>query len=205
LLVLPVTLFAMRGTAWRQTLARTIVACIGIILVASWLFSVKVGYMSLPFLTKYSVGESAIDLGVAGRAAYWQGAWDMFRARPLFGWGAGTYGVVYPQFQQGVLLYAKYPHNAYLEMLAETGIIGALPFFLLLGSIVGVGMIALRNFMVRQEGQLRLRLVIFSGILASLIHNGFDIDWHFGSIAVIFWIFSGLLFSKASMSKTPTA
>ena len=106
LLVLPVTFFAMRGNAWRQTLTRTLAACIGIFLVASWLFSVKVGYMSLPFLTKYSVGESATDLGVAGRAAYWQGAWDMFRARPLFGWGAGTYGVVYPPFQQGVLLYA---------------------------------------------------------------------------------------------------
>ena len=90
-------------------------------------------------------------------------------------------------------------------MLAETGIIGAIPFFLLLGSIVGAGMSALRNFMVSQKREQGLHLAVFSGILASLIHNGFDIDWHFWSIAVIFWIFSGFLFSRVSMSKTPTA
>lgn len=51
---------------------------------------------------------------------------SMFRARPILGWGLGTWAQVYPvyaRFNDGST-YA-FAHNDYLQLLAETGVAGA--------------------------------------------------------------------------------
>ena len=79
---------------------------------------------SLSFLT----GNSH-DASSNGRTALWHIAWRTFSAHPLFGIGTGGYHAVDP----GNL----YPHNLFLETLAELGIVGGL---LVAGTIVlGVG------------------------------------------------------------------
>lgn len=62
---------------------------------------------------------------VVERLAHWQAAVNMINAHPIFGVGFGNYEVVYPQFR---LLNWKFPlghaHNYYLNIWAETGMIG---------------------------------------------------------------------------------
>lgn len=59
------------------------------------------------------------------RLAHWQAAINMAHAHPILGVGLGNYETAYPLFR---LIYWKYPlghaHNYYLNVLAETGIIG---------------------------------------------------------------------------------
>lgn len=70
------------------------------------------------------------NYAVAERLAHWQAALNMATANPM-GVGLGNYEVVYPAYR---LLNWKFPlghaHNFYLNILAETGIIGFLAYLL---------------------------------------------------------------------------
>lgn len=59
------------------------------------------------------------------RLAHWQAALDMASAHPLAGVGLGNYEVVYPDYALPRWPHALgHAHNDYLNLLAETGIIG---------------------------------------------------------------------------------
>ncbi|MBN1232870.1 MAG: O-antigen ligase family protein [Candidatus Coatesbacteria bacterium] len=63
------------------------------------------------------------------RLFLWQAAIKAISLRPLTGYGAGTFPDVYKWFKpEGAELYAWYPHNIYLHILADLGIIGLLVF-----------------------------------------------------------------------------
>ncbi len=65
------------------------------------------------------------NYAVIERLAHWQAAMNMAEAAPLFGVGLGNYEVVYDDYR---LLNWPAPlghaHNLYLNMLAETGVVG---------------------------------------------------------------------------------
>lgn len=75
------------------------------------------------------VDISPENYAVLERIAHWQAALNMAEARPLVGVGLGNYEVVYDQYRlinwEDALGHA---HNFYLNMLAETGITGALAY-----------------------------------------------------------------------------
>ena len=70
-----------------------------------------------------------VNYAVVERLAHWQAANDMAHDRPLFGVGLGSYEAVYDDYRlvnwEAPLGHA---HNLYLNMLAETGIIGLAAF-----------------------------------------------------------------------------
>jgi putative inorganic carbon (hco3(-)) transporter len=79
---------------------------------------------------------SDANFAVIERLAHWQSAVDMARTSPLLGVGFGNYEVAYPQF---ALINWSNPlghaHNYYLNLLAETGIIGLSSYLILWGVI----------------------------------------------------------------------
>jgi len=58
------------------------------------------------------------------RQAVYAGAWDMFLERPLTGWGFHRMPDELPRHVTGYLEKILYPHNTYLELLAEQGAVG---------------------------------------------------------------------------------
>lgn len=71
--------------------------------------------------------ESLATGDLTGRGAIWQQGWAVFLQHPLLGVGSGAYASVIPLHQP--------PHNIYLAILTETGIIGFCTFALLLGVV----------------------------------------------------------------------
>jgi O-antigen ligase len=71
----------------------------------------------------HNLDQSGLDAGT--RAQLNRSSWAMFQARPWTGWGLGTWADVYPVFARfndgNVYLFA---HNDYLQVLAETGMVG---------------------------------------------------------------------------------
>jgi O-antigen ligase len=61
---------------------------------------------------------------VAFRAAVYVGGWDMFLSRPLTGWGFHQMPGELPRHVSGYEEKILYPHNTYLEILAELGVVG---------------------------------------------------------------------------------
>ncbi len=106
------------------------------------------------------------------RRAHWQAAWSMFEAAPWLGVGFGNYAAAYPQFAlpkwDDPLGHA---HNYYLNVLAETGILGGLAFALLWGAIFWQCGRAVRRAPGWRSG---VAAGIFGMVVALSIHNFFD-------------------------------
>jgi O-antigen ligase len=59
------------------------------------------------------------------RAAVYAGGWQMFLERPLTGWGFHRMPAELPQYVSGYNEKVLYPHNTYLELLVEGGVLGS--------------------------------------------------------------------------------
>ncbi len=104
------------------------------------------------------------NYAVLERLAHWQAAEEMARYHLLVGVGLGNYEPVYPAY---ALLNWPQPlghaHNIYLNLLAETGIIGLLAYTVLWCSILWQTWLATR----RAEGWQRL---LAAGLLGAWVH-----------------------------------
>ena len=86
------------------------------------------------------------NFGIVDRMAHWFAAWNMFSANPWLGVGIGNYGVVYPLFGLREWPFSLgHAHNFYLNMLAETGIVGFSMYCLLIGSTLVYAWVAARR------------------------------------------------------------
>jgi len=71
--------------------------------------------------------------GTAGvRQVVWEGSSDMFLEKPVFGWGNGSFQLLFPRFRspdftiRGVSSNTVHAHSEPLEILAENGLVGFL-------------------------------------------------------------------------------
>lgn len=78
------------------------------------------------------------------RQAYWTAAVRIFRTAPLLGVGPDNYQDYYPEFKPETPQETRKAHNDYLQVLAETGLLGLLAFL----SILVLG---LRPALAREE------------------------------------------------------
>jgi hypothetical protein len=77
----------------------------------------------------------------AERSWFRAALWNMFKSSPVLGVGPGNFGSLYKTFcppGSEIPPYVPKPHNQYLEILAETGIVGTLAFVWVVLSAIGV-------------------------------------------------------------------
>jgi len=96
------------------------------------------GFMGFPLIHKFILGWEG-----RGRIPLWLSAWKMFLDAPFFGHGPHTFVLFYKSYMQNLDLPAwlyvdprviPWPHNLYLEILAEWGLTGLTAFGFLIGS-----------------------------------------------------------------------
>jgi putative inorganic carbon (hco3(-)) transporter len=58
------------------------------------------------------------------RQAVYAGSWQMFLERPITGWGFHQMPLELPRYVSGYTAKTMYPHNTYLEILVEHGLVG---------------------------------------------------------------------------------
>ncbi|MGH2968262.1 MAG: O-antigen ligase family protein [Solirubrobacteraceae bacterium] len=77
------------------------------------------------------------DRNVGSRQAFWEGSLRMAADRPLVGVGPGGFGREASDYVRDDPLGIDQPvvHNSYLEVLAELGLLGLLPFVAFLGAV----------------------------------------------------------------------
>ncbi len=105
---------------------------------------VAVGAVALPGEVKHrfgalggiTAGATARDPSLRGRLSENIAALEMFRDHPIVGVGPKNFELLYPRYAQRTGLdqrpEPRAAHSLYLESLAETGIVGSVPFALLL-------------------------------------------------------------------------
>lgn len=126
------------------------------------------------------------------RLDIWKDSLGIIRDFPLFGTGAGSFISIYPVYRSitagGV---ADHAHNDYVELLTDSGGVGALFFFWFLAEVI---FRSYRTFLTRKDPFLvHLYSGSLAGIFSLLLHSFTDFNLHIGSNGLYFFFLLGLL------------
>lgn len=146
-----------------------------------------------------SISNVASDASNLERINRWSCALRMFKERPVFGWGPGTYMFLYAPFQhssQLTIISTNFgdlgnAHSEYLGPLAEQGLIGALIKFILVLVIIARGMNTIYRL---PDGTGKFVAVccligLMTYISHGVLNNFLDTD----KASVPFWMMVGIL------------
>lgn len=115
-------LVAARGSRWRRA-GLTALATLGVVAACGAL------YWSVPKVRERG-RQLVADAGEVTRPIMWRGAWQIFRAHPAVGGGAGSYNVLFEAHRPGRYQdEPRWAHNDYLNTLSDYGAVGFALFF----------------------------------------------------------------------------
>lgn len=140
------------------------------------------------FLSRESA-ESGYGASTQVRLQLWKGALLIFRKYPFLGSGLDTFRKVYPAFQKSPKEASKYPHNFYLGLMVEGGILLALAFFSFLGLLFG------RAFRDRSCFKPNYVPAFFAGTLGFILHNFVDMDMRWFANLLLFFFVLGFCYN----------
>jgi putative inorganic carbon (hco3(-)) transporter len=146
-----------------------------------------------------SISNVATDASNLERLNRWSCAWRMFRERPLFGWGPGTYMFQYAPFQisrEKTIISTNFgtmgnAHSEYIGPLAESGFLGTLTFLTIIITTLITGF---RVYRKADRGfiktlSLTLMLGLFTYYIHGLMNNFLDMD----KASALFWGYTAML------------
>jgi O-antigen ligase len=142
-------------------------------------------------LTRFSTLET-LEVTQSKRASMRHGAWRIFLDHPVLGTGLGTLQQVYPPYEtlyDGKIV--NHAHNDYLELLAETGIVGGLACAWFLGTVFARAL----KFLVTEGNSFgnTLRLCGWTGCCGLLVHSLVDFNLHIPANLLLFLLMSILV------------
>ena len=141
------------------------------------------------------------SLSSNNRWTWWNEAWRAFRSSPVEGTGAGSFVVVHQILRKDSLTVTE-PHNAVLQFLSDTGIVGALlACGAAIAALVGA-FAALRRLPGRERAP---ALALAAGIAAYVVHSLVDFDWSFIAVTAPALVATGVLVASGRPSQRPRA
>lgn len=155
----------------------------------------------------YFVGErllerfTSFDQDASSRAEMFAMHWRAFLAAPIGGYGLGTFDTIHRILLDttnfGALWTVRATHNVYIQWLEEAGLIGALPMF---GAIASVIIISLWRGL-RRTRMTYLLFALLAANLAILVHGFTDFALQTPSVALMWSYLLGLQFSMSQGSQ----
>jgi putative inorganic carbon (hco3(-)) transporter len=154
-----------------------------------------------------SVTNVSSDASNLERINRWQSALRMFRDRPVFGWGPGTYMFNYAPYQ---FSYEKTiistnnadggnAHSEYIGPLAEEGVLGLLTFLWVIGITIYTGVIL---FPKVKDKEVRMVLqTTMLGLITYYIHGTLNNFLDTDKASVPFWGFTAIIVAIALYHK----
>ncbi len=124
----------------------------------------------------------------SGRTVYWQEAWHMIRDFPVFGVGLNSYSREAPKYKD---TWGGYPHNCYLQMTVETGLVGLLSFLLILFVLFRRTLQSVK--LIKDEFLLSVLLGLSAGLLGFLVHSFFDTNFYSVQLGNLMWVVMGAM------------
>lgn len=112
------------------------------------------------------------NYSTAERLAHWLAGLRMFQAHPLLGVGAGNYNAAYAQF--GLPDWPEplgQAHNYYINVAAETGLLGLVAFLALVAVMLYLGWRVAHAAVLAKEAARALALGLLAVLVALTVHN----------------------------------
>jgi len=175
------------------------IAAIGIVALAAVALIVWIGAGGA--IERFSTAPSR-DVTLLRRASMFRGTAHIFLDHPIRGSGLGTLVAVYPRYETGYDgKVVDHAHNDYIEVLAETGLLGGvccLAFLLILFREA-------RNAFEAEQGHFSraLHAGAITAVSGVLLHSFVDFNLHIPSNALLFLLQAYLATSPPLPSGTP--
>jgi tetratricopeptide (TPR) repeat protein len=118
------------------------------------------------------------ETGLNNRKEFWGEAWQIFRAEPLTGAGAGTFEIARKRYRDDAVSTVE-PHSLPLRALAGTGIVGFALLAALMAAVAWAAAAALRR-LYGEERRAAAALAVVPA--AYLLHALVDYDWSFAAV-----------------------
>jgi len=186
------------------------IVLLGAILLVSFFFSIRTQLMlkleqnrveSSGEITEHvqSISNISTDQSNLERINRWSCAIRMWKDKPLFGFGPGTYQFEYGRYQRS---YEKTristdfgtmgnAHSEYLGPLSEAGVFGLLSILLIIGTTIYTGLRVHFSAMRRSIRIFSLAVMVglFSYYLHGLLNNFLDTD----KVSALFWGYTAMI------------
>ncbi|WP_347353485.1 O-antigen ligase family protein, partial [Acetoanaerobium noterae] len=132
--------------------------------------------------------SSFVTSSLKGRLEFWRVAFELFKNKPITGYGLGTYFSAYYTEYGMNQWYARFTHNHYLQIASELGIVGILVFLSFIwNSFKGI------VFSAKNDYKPEYFWGMVSAIVAFLLHIGVDFSWNFPGVTIIFILFLAIV------------
>ena len=158
---------------------------------AAVLFLAFVGWLGgEALLQRYSVPRTQ-ELMQPGRPLIVKDSLRLIARKPVTGWGLGTYPIVFPQFRTFYTsLFVNHAHDDYVELIAETGVVGAAAIGWFLFALYRAG---LRKAATQQSRMIEATtLVALTSCTAIVAHSFWDFNLQIPANAALFFAFCGM-------------
>jgi tetratricopeptide (TPR) repeat protein len=167
------------------------------------------------YITRSDEGRKNV---VSERKYYVQGAIELIKRKPFFGYGLGTFKNNYPIIKSAAswaynatcFEFVSNVYNEHLEILHDEGVVGALIWVWLLATFLVLPLSAIRTLSGMQRppppssgDPLWLRLsspspqvtliLLLSGVGAILVGNIFSLSMRYTATGFLFWLFLGII------------
>ncbi len=146
-----------------------------------------------------SMSNISSDASNLERINRWQSALRLFRDRPVFGWGPGTYQFVYAPYQRSkekTIISTNLgdkgnAHSEYLGPLAEEGLPGSLIVLILVGVVIYTG---IKVFIKTEDIEVKfLSMMALLGLITYFAHGFLNNFLDTDKLSVPFWGFIAIL------------
>ncbi len=118
------------------------------------------------------------------RVTQWHFCWDLIKERPFWGWGLRNFTILY---EEKMATYLGHPHNIFLMLGAETGMINLLVLSLIIAWIFSRGCL---TFITLKKNNFE-PIIFLSFLIVTLsycLYNLVDINLFDLRLNTIFWI-----------------
>jgi len=173
---------------------------IGSVILGILVTGVVIGINEIRFSNKFQVQsfvkKAALEsregkASVSERSQFFGASFKLIKEKPWLGHGPYSFKYVYPRYQQEMLSLSDHPHNLFLKIAVERGLI-ALSFFLIFGLMVLWRAVEIIR---RKTGKERLIVgFILSSLIAITAHSMIDFNLNFLANSLIWWLWIGVIF-----------
>ncbi|MBL7070213.1 MAG: O-antigen ligase family protein [Candidatus Omnitrophica bacterium] len=165
LLIAAVIYFLLKGRLKKKHI---VILC-GLIVICGLIFIVRTNAQKLHQTPSFST---------LMRLGYWRDTLQIIKSHPFIGVGPGNFN----------LLQSRYSHNSYLQICAEVGLIGFLPFiWFLVAGVAGLGK------KIKHPPQPHIYLAGTAASCVFLLHNIIDFGFFLPEVSMIWWLIMGLV------------
>ncbi|KXS44342.1 MAG: O-antigen polymerase [Candidatus Frackibacter sp. T328-2] len=177
---------------------RIIVTVLIIIMISTAIFSGDIPFSDeeMGSLASRFEQESLLSSSNQRRIMMWSITWEMIKDAPVIGNGIGTYDYLYPHYQKEFLALkgnhdykilagrAAEAHNEYLQLGAESGILAAIIFIMML---MYVAYTFFKKMPYSNSQQNLLLIILGSSLLIIAIHSLVSFPLHLMQTGILFW------------------